>query len=113
MSQAILRIERDRNASGEIVRVVGELDLTNADVLGSALLDTGGETVLLDLTDVTFIDSAGIRAIDQAHSSYAGEGRALLIVAPPESRVAWTFRIAGFEQHHLLESVDAAPSDAD
>ena len=105
MSQAILTIERDRNASGEIVRVVGELDLTNADILASALLDTGGATVLLDLTAVTFVDSAGIRAIDQAHSAYEEDGRALLIVAPSESRVAWTFRIAGFD-HQLLESVD-------
>ena len=105
MSQAVLTVERDRNATGEIVRVVGELDLTNADILASALLDTGGATVLLDLSAVTFIDSAGIRAIDDAHSAYEEDGRSLLIVAPPESRVAWTFRIAGFDKQ-LLESVD-------
>jgi anti-anti-sigma regulatory factor len=79
---------------------------------------------VLDLGLLVFVDSAGIRTIDLAHRALRDSGRTLLVVAPPESRAGWTFRIAGFDSNVVLDSLDAVeqraqaydgrlPSDAD
>jgi anti-anti-sigma factor len=88
--------------------VRGELDLTNASALDEALLQTSARAVILDLDGLDFVDSAGMRAIDRAHRRLADDGRMLLIVAPGESRAAWTFRVAGFADGAVLESVELA-----
>ena len=65
------------------MRVGGELDLSTsqdlADAIESAALDH--ELVLLDLGEVTFIDSAGIRVIAGEARSLDGRGVRLRIVA--------------------------------
>ena len=56
-----------RHDSGHpVVRVRGEIDLTNADTVTEALralADVGERCVDLDLDAVTFIDSTGVRAL--------------------------------------------------
>ena len=92
----------------EILEVAGELDLTNAETLNRALDTTTAHAVIVDLGAVAFIDSAGLRAIDQAHRRFAAAGRALLIVAPPGSTAGWTFAVAGIDATLVLESLEAA-----
>jgi anti-anti-sigma factor len=101
-------IERHTGARGDVLVVRGELDLTNASEITEALSETTSDTVGLDLTELAFIDSAGLRTIDQEHRRLAAEGRALVIVAPAESRAAWTFRVAGFSDTLLHDSLEAA-----
>ena len=103
-----LAIRTERRAGAEILRVQGELDLTNTETLRSALDQTRAGTIVLDLGMVTFVDSAGIRAIDRAHGSLREAGRSLVVVAPPESRAAWTFRVAGFGADTVQPSVEDA-----
>jgi len=94
--------------SHEIIEVRGELDLTNAETLAEALAGTSTRAVIVDLGGLGFVDSTGMRAIDQAHRRLAAAGRTLLIVAPAESTAGWTFRIAGFSNGSVLESLDLA-----
>lgn len=103
-----LELERRRDGGCEIVGLRGELDLTNAHALEEALLAASADAVILDLSGLSFIDSAGMRTIDHAHRRLGDEGRALLLVAPPESRAAWTFRIAGFAPGTVLDSLEVA-----
>lgn len=105
---ALLEIESDDGNGASIVRVRGELDLTNASALEKALDATLDGTVILDLSAVVFVDSAGIRTIDAAYTRLRGSGRALLVVAPPDSRAGWTFRVAGFSSDFVLDSVETA-----
>jgi anti-sigma B factor antagonist len=109
----LLEIERRVEPNGDVVEVRGELDLTNASSLDEALSETTGSAVILDLAALAFIDSAGIRTIDQAHRRFTENGRKLLIVAGAESRAAWTFRVAGFADGFVLESVAEAQARAD
>jgi len=95
-----------------VVEARGELDLTSAASLDAALAATTAGTVILDLGALAFVDSAGIRAIDQAHRRLADEGRRLLIVAGPDSRAAWTFRVAGFADHYVHDSLAQAEQAA-
>jgi hypothetical protein len=63
---------------------------------------------ILDLSGVVFVDSAGIRTIDTAYKRLRESNRTLIVVAPPDSRAGWTFRIAGFSSDFVLGSVEAA-----
>lgn len=105
---ALFEIESDDGNGASIVRVRGELDLTNASALEKALDGTLDGTVILDLSAVVFVDSAGMRTIDTAFKRLRDSDRALLVVAPPDSRAGWTFRVAGFSSDFVLDSVEAA-----
>ena len=107
-SAASLEIENDADNGVRVMRVRGELDLTNASLLEDALTDTHGGATILDLSGVVFVDSAGIRTIDTAYKRLRQANRALVVVAPPDSRAGWTFRIAGFSSDFVLDSVEAA-----
>jgi anti-anti-sigma factor len=113
MSTSDLAIGRDGNEVYDVLDVRGELDLTNAAALQEELTRTRQRTVVLDLSLLVFVDSAGIRAIDGANRRLRAEGRTLLVVAPPGSRAAWTFRIAGFDQGVVLDSLEAATRRAE
>lgn len=108
MNGSALVIDVRRGGAAEVLELRGELDLTNAEELDEALSQADGGTVILDLGGLSFIDSAGMRAIDQAHRRLAEAGRTLLVAAPEESRAGWTFRVAGFGDDFLLESVELA-----
>lgn len=109
-STTFLEIADDDGADGgaRVVRVRGELDLTNASTLEDALSVAHAGPTILDLSGVVFVDSAGIRTIDTAYRRLRDDNRALIVVAPPDSRAGWTFRVAGFSSDFVLESVEAA-----
>ncbi len=92
----------------DVVRLRGELDLTNVDRLAAAVEASEAAKVVLDLTLLLFVDSAGVRAIDAEHARLAHVGRSLLAVAPPASRAAWTFRVAGFSDDFVMASLEDA-----
>lgn len=56
----------------------GELDADTARYLDAAVNELDGETVFLDLSAVTFIDSAGLRSLIRARQKH----RALRVVNP-------------------------------
>lgn len=65
------------------VRVAGELDASTAPALGPILVSAGagGRTVLLDLDETSFIDSAGIRIIVRSSRLLDESSSKLRIVA--------------------------------
>ena len=89
------------------LRLVGELDLSSAPVLTDALseLETNG-SVVLDLQELTFIDSSGIQAIFT--HAVAREGP--LVIANPSTEVVRTLEIMGITDHAQLQ-VMTAPSE--
>ena len=107
-STAPLEIEEGAANGTRIVRVRGELDLTNASALEDALTDAGSTATVLDLSGLVFVDSAGIRTIDSAYKRLRQADHDLVIVAPPDSRAGWTFRVAGFDSDFVLDSIEAA-----
>ena len=66
------------------VRVIGEVDLSSADVLGRALaehLAAGRRQLRLDLSDVTFLDATGLTALLHAHHEYIDKHGAIIVTA--------------------------------
>ena len=70
---------------GLMLAVSGELDLATAPALRerlSAAVDSGMTRVVVDLRDVTFMDSIGLAAVVHARSRLRADGRLALVVAP-------------------------------
>jgi anti-anti-sigma factor len=83
-------------------RVVGELDMSTAPKLSDALaeLESEGE-VVLDLQELTFIDSTGIHVIFTHALSRAGGPP--LVLANPSHEIMRTLEILGLAAHPQLE----------
>jgi anti-anti-sigma factor len=79
------------------VRVAGEVDLSNAAVFAEALAEAleSSAAVVVDLTEVGFMDSTGLRMLLEARASAedAGGGVALRVTA--ETGVARLLEVAG------------------
>jgi anti-anti-sigma factor len=104
----IVEITRDDRDGVDVIRVGGEVDLTNADAVQAAVEATRADSVVLDLSRCAYLDSSGIRAIDRGHRHLLAGRRALVIVSPPGTPADWTFRVAGFKADLLVSSLDAA-----
>jgi anti-sigma B factor antagonist len=72
-----------------VVEVVGELDLSTVGhweaTVGRAA--RGVEAVVLDVSGVEFLDSAGVHALFRMLTTLQNQGKRLVIVAPQEGRV--------------------------
>ena len=77
-----LEVDVDAEGSPPLVVVRGELDAASSPQLQAtldALVDDAG--IAVDLAEVTFIDSSGLRVITAARRDALESGRALRIVA--------------------------------
>jgi anti-anti-sigma factor len=90
----------------------GEIDLSNATEITDALL--GGVPnealgLVIDLSDVSYLDSAGVRMLAELDHRLGWRAQGLRVVAPEGSRSRRVLAIAGLERVLSLEtSVDAA-----
>jgi anti-anti-sigma factor len=90
-------------------RIRGELDLATCDDLRRrlqpALLDAG--SAVLDLSAVSFIDSAGLRMLVQLAAALRDDGRTLELIPPSDS---WARKVLAVSQ---LDRVIAFRNTAD
>lgn len=90
----------DERGDALIVRLTGELDLYNAHIVREELLATAARAptrLVVDLSDVAFIDSTGLGVLIEACGKLANR-RAFLLVAPGlETRRA--LEISGLDRH--------------
>jgi len=88
----------------------GELDLATTPELEEKVLaavQEGSLEVVLDLRELTFMDSTGVRAIVAAHQVAEQTGHALQVVRPPrDSPVSRVIEISGIDE--ALGLVDEA-----
>lgn len=76
-SEGLLRIEQTRDDRGVTLVLHGELDLSSAGELELLLTEIQGRhpgRLLLDLSDVEFMDSTGIALIIRAERAAQGNG---------------------------------------
>ena len=72
-----------------VLRVRGELDLVTAPQLAQAVqvqLSASPSSLIIDLTDTTFLDSSGARQLALAARHAGGSGTALQLVCPPGNK---------------------------
>jgi anti-sigma B factor antagonist len=104
--QVPFHIDVEERESYALVRLGGEFDLAAAEAVETALrpVEDRFPTVLLDLREVTFLDSTGIRVIVSADARSRKAGRELKIVRGPES-VQNLLYLAGLDK--ILPLIDA------
>jgi anti-anti-sigma factor len=87
-------IERDERLRAVLVRLHGDIDSSNAADVMTPLADEAlGQTLIIDLSDVQYIDSAGMAAIDTLRGATE-----LYMIAPRSSIVRRALQIVGFDQ---------------
>lgn len=85
-----------------VARTTGEIDMSNAEQIGAAVLQStpnGAMGVLLDLSDVRYLDSAAIHVIFDMRTRLRARGQALRLVIPQGSPVDDALRLAGVQSH--------------
>ena len=104
-----LEIEAETRDATAWLTLRGELDLATAPALERALAKAAGDSapLVLDLRQLGFIDSSGLRVILSAASQAAEAGRRLILVRG-QNQVARVLDITGSDQH--LEVVDEPPT---
>ena len=100
------RLEEDHPRPGTVVvSVHGDLDLHSADELGDRLVgvvDRGVSMLVVDLSDVEFVDSQGLGALLRGTRRFgAGQERFRLVVPTPEVRRV--FEITALDQVFPLD----------
>ena len=108
MSEGTISIGKTESEGVEIVSLEGEIDLTNADLVREAVDATTSQTVVLDLSAVTFLDSMALSTLVGSERRLASDQRSLVVVSPPATPSAWTLRVAGIHGDVVCESLDEA-----
>ena len=78
-----------------IVALHGELDIVSAGGLADALVEVAGSTLVVDLSDLTFMDSTGIGALVVARNRIVADGQNQLVLSRPGGIVRRALEIVG------------------
>jgi anti-sigma B factor antagonist len=72
LPQPMLRVDHERSADAHVIRLVGEMDLGNVDEARAALMsaiDADDVDVIVDMSELEFIDSIGIAMLLEAQAA--------------------------------------------
>ena len=97
----------------EVVRLYGEVDHANADDVERGVLTAirAAAGVVIDLSGVTFLDSAGLRCLDRLVTAFVNRQAPVRVVAPEGGAVRFTLDLIGFLPDLLASTVDEAITD--
>ncbi len=107
----LLRVDVVESDDHALITAVGEIDLDTCDQVAdavSSVLAAGGRRVLLDFSEVTFIDSSGLAVLVRAHRQAQSVGARFAVVHPtPQTRKLIT--VLGLDQLlHIHDSREQA-----
>jgi anti-anti-sigma factor len=98
-----------------IARVTGEIDLSNADSIESAIAEATPNhalALILDVGALDYLDSAGIHLIYKLREKLRARGQSLRLVIPPDSPANDALRLAGISRNvDTAESPEAAMAE--
>ena len=80
-----LRVEVELSIGTVVLRVLGEIDLTNCDHLRDAIDTNRALTTIVDLSGTDFMDSSGLAALIIARQSVDEIGGSLVLRRPSSS----------------------------
>jgi anti-sigma B factor antagonist len=104
-------VRHSRFSDVAIVAVAGEIDMATAPDLARAV-NFDGEAlrgVIIDLSEVSFLDSSALRTLASAHQELAEREIVLSVVKPADPTISRVFEITQFPDPLILvESLDTA-----
>ena len=110
--EASFSITRERDGEITVLVPVGEVDLVTVDTVRANLLDAAREArrVVLDLRQVTFMDSSGLRLLVEAQQRADQDGFAFAVVRGPAS-LERLFEVTGLDRRLDLHDDPAQAAD--
>src|SRR3954452_18733981 len=89
MTEAQADVEINQEAGRSVIRIRGEVDMANADVIDEQIrvATRPAGTAELDLRGVTFLDSNGLRMLHQLSDTFDQAGGRLTVVTTPDGIV--------------------------
>jgi anti-sigma B factor antagonist len=102
-----------RLGSAELVCLTGEIDLANAHDIGRAIARhiSAAGAVLIDLTRVTFLDSAGVRLLDALAGDMSDNGTPFRLVVGERGAARMTLTLCAFRDDLLATDLDRAAAE--
>lgn len=96
-----------------VVRLHGDVDHVNAGQMELDVLTTtrAAAGVVVDLTSVTFLDSAGLSFLDRVVAVFRNRQARVRVVAPVDGVVRFTLDLVGFLPELLAPTLDEALND--
>lgn len=85
MPSSVLQVKRSSQGTTRVVLATGELDVASVRRVQAAVdgaLAERPETVVLDLSELSFCDSSGIRLAESAQRRAAAQGVRFVVVRP-------------------------------
>ncbi|MGH2891979.1 MAG: STAS domain-containing protein [Solirubrobacteraceae bacterium] len=98
-----------------VVRLTGEIDLSNADGIEGAIAEATPNhalTLILDVSALGYLDSAGIHLIYKLREKLRARGQSLRLVIPADSPANDALRLAGVSRNvDTAETLEAAMAE--
>jgi anti-anti-sigma factor len=95
-----------------VVRITGEVDLSNAWSVDGSMreaISNRAHTVVVDLTEVTYLDSAGIRVLFDLSRGLAEHDQRLIAVLPVGATTRRALEVSAFATAaRVVETLDDA-----
>ena len=110
-ADALFEIRTGTSLGAVVIDVVGEVDMATAPQLAAALDPSRytAERVVVNLSDVSFIDSSGLNALVAHARDLTKQGVTLMIVSPTSSHVRRVFEMTHLtEALGVVDTLDAA-----
>lgn len=104
MVDALLEISEEDNGRTCVVAAAGEIDVATGPKLRDSLdaaIDRGTDLVVVDLLDVSFIDSTGLGVLIRTSKRIEEAGGGLRLVAS-EPRILKLFEITGLTNRFVI-----------
>ncbi|MBG0820157.1 STAS domain-containing protein [Planomonospora sp. ID91781] len=104
--EAVLEVQGWRIGPTRVLRLVGELDAYTAPVvrarLDAALLDSGAPSLIVDLTPLRFMATAGISLMLKLRAEITARQGGLMLVLPAESLPRRLFEVTGLAHRFAI-----------
>lgn len=108
------RIETEQREAICLVRVHGEIDISNAHQLTAAIeaaMPKHASTVVVDLSQTSYLDSAGIQLLFTLAGTLKTRRHTLTLVVPEDASIRAVIELTGLPAVvSVVDHMDAAPA---
>ena len=97
----------------DLVRLAGEIDLANAPAIGREIVRQTGRAgaLVIDLTAVSFLDSAGVRLLDALVGDLDDQGTPIRFVVGENGPARMTLQLCAFRDDLLSTDLERAAEE--
>ena len=104
---ALAQLEIDEGAGSCVIRIRGEIDISNAHEVSKsveAAMPNGAETLVVDLTETTYLDSAGVQLLFNLAQRLQTRRKVMKLVVPEEAPIRAVLELTGLERIIPMEA---------